>query len=200
MSQSFKRFLLQLRLDPLALLQTAGFAMFFFLTYASLAGGWLLCAAAWVFLFEALERVASRGWPAWYATPLTPNFYAVRAFGGRRTIFQRRPPNARTAGCKALLRGLLEEQRLLPCALPPGRYQAATHDAVLRRLRAMETASHIAVRPVYTVSMARIRTQLTAGRCQSCRQRCIFPAEGEPRQFYLVRFTIERRGVPCDGH
>ena len=86
MNQSFKRLLLQLRLDPLALLQAAGFAVFFFLTYASLAGGWLLCAAAWAFLFEALERAASRGWPAWYATPLTPNFYAVRAFRGRRTI------------------------------------------------------------------------------------------------------------------
>lgn len=200
MSRSFKRFLLQLRLDPLAFLQAAGFAVFFFLTYASLEGRWLLCAAAWVLLFALLERAASRGWPTWYAIPLTPNFYAVRAFGGRRTIFQRRPPKARTADCRALLRGLLEEQRLLPKALPPGRYQATTHDVVLRRLRAMETASGIEVRPIYKVPMARIRAQLTGGRCRSCRQRCIFPAEGEPRQFYLVRFTIERRGVPCDGH
>lgn len=191
MSQSLTRLLCQIRLDPILALLLAGYAPALLLAFLTLEVGWIFFALLWTGLCTLLGRMAARGWPRRFAMPLTRNFYAVRSWGGRWSIFQRRPHGPCRADCKALLRSLAEEQRRLPAALPPGRYRALTHATVLRRLRAMETAVEVAAVPVYKLSLAGIRAQMTGGRCKHCKGRCPFPQDdGTARQFYLVSFRI----------
>ena len=177
MSQGFKKFLWQLRVEPISQLMLMGYTVFLLLMVLTLNGVYLILALSWIILFTILGRTANNGHPAWLATILTPNFYAVRALNGRRSIFQRRHGKGGPADRRAALKELVAEQTLLPAALKPGRYQAITHDTVLRRLKALPNVSEVTVVPAYR---AVLKTPMGKGGNGSKIK----------RHFYLVRFTI----------
>lgn len=121
---------------------------------------------------------------------ITPNFFSVRLLSGRWGIYQRRRKHRGALDCRQLLKELVADQVKLPAALEPGRYRAVTHDTVLRRLRRMENARNLVVTPVYMADMKRIHAAMVGKRCKKCRERCPFPAQDTPRQFYDIRFEI----------
>lgn len=177
MSQGFKKFLWQLRIEPISQLMLMGYAIFLVLTVLTLNEIYLILCLSWVLLFTILGRTANNGHPAWLATVLTPNFYAVRSLNGRWSIFQRRRGKGGPADRRAALKELVAEQTLLPAALKPGWYQAITHDTVLRRLKAMPNASEVEVTPAYRAVLKTSRGKGGTG-------------SKIKRRFYLVRFTI----------
>ncbi|MEA4934338.1 MAG: hypothetical protein VB071_12290 [Lawsonibacter sp.] len=182
MSQGFKQFLWQLRIEPISQLMLMGYAIFLVLMVLTLDGVYLMLALFWVLLLTILGRTANNGHPAWLATVLTPNFYAVRALNGRWSIFQRRRGKGGPADRRAALKELVAEQTLLPAALKPGRYQAITHDTVLRRLKALPNVSEVVVTPAYRAALkATWGKGLRGSRRFASRKR---------KQFYLVRFQV----------
>lgn len=192
MSQSFRRFFVQFRLDPFLPLMLAGFIPAFLLAFLMLEELWLAVSLVWVLLCDLLSKAAARWKLPGISQPLTPDFYAVRAWNGTWSIFQRRPPGGREMDCRALLEGLVREQHILPTALPPGRYQTVTHDTVLRRLKAMPDAVIQEVMPVYTATLEHICRHMTGGRCRRCKKACPFLAFRKgTRPFYYVRFCIK---------
>lgn len=192
MSQSFRRFLVQLRLDPFLSLMLDGFIPAFLLAFLTLEEVWLLLAMVWVLLCDLLSKAAARWKLPGISRPLTPDFYAVRAWNGAWSIFQRRPPGGRKMDCRALLEGLVREQRLLPGALWPGFYQTVTHDTVLRRLKATPNAQVLEVAAVYTASLEHICRHMTGGRCRRCKKACpLLVFQKVTRPFYYVRFCIK---------
>lgn len=179
MRQGFRKLLFQIRLHLPSQIMLGGYLIFVVLALITLEQRWLFLALLWVVFCWALGRAANEGRPAGLSAVLTPNFYAVRCLNGRWSIFQRRRRKQRHGDRRAYLKELVAEQRLLPAALKPGRYQALTHGTVLRRLKAMKNAVDIQVTPAY-------RAALQAQRGRGCRA----GVEGKKRQFYLVWFTI----------
>lgn len=170
MSQSFKKLYYQLLIDPITQLQLAGYVVFLLLAVILQKGVFLPLSLVWVLVFFVLSRTASHGHPSWLAVSLTPNFYAVKSFGGRWSIFQRQNKQALSGGRRAFLKGLVEEQKLLPEALAPGRYQAITHNIVLRRLKVIKRASDIISVPIYESNMGTFCRYMIGNRCRHCKK------------------------------
>jgi len=149
-------------------------------------------AFMWVLLMAILFMTSRHGHPRYLTRILTPNFYSVRLLPGRWTIYQRRVAKQKELpDCKTLLKDLVAEQNRLPAALEPGRYKTLTHDTVLHRLRRMQNARDIVVKPAYMSDMKSICAAMTGKRCKKCKEPCPFLAQREtPRQFYLVTFEI----------
>jgi hypothetical protein len=149
-----------------------------------------VAALVWALIVAILSKTCPNGHPRWLAKVLTPNFFSVRLLSGRWGIYQRRRKHRGALDCRQLLKELVVDHVKLPAALEPGRYKAVTHDTVLRRLRRMENARNLVVTPVYMADMKRIHAAMVGKRCKKCRERCPFPAQDTPRQFYDIRFEI----------
>lgn len=141
--------------------------------------------------FVILERTSPQGRPRILSRKLTPMFYALRSPSGRFCIVQNCLPGP--IDCRALIRALTAQTRLLPNALisAPGRYRAITHESVLHRITAIPVAVIENAKPVYMADMSAMLNYLTNGRCRKCSHSCpaVFGSK-DKRQFYDVKFTI----------
>lgn len=196
MSQSFnaiRKFWYQLKVDPLQLPLWSGYILFLSLGVI-LTPTWWLAALLWAGLWLCLRRLAKSGRPAWLATRLTPNFYAVRALGGWQGVFQCRPGQD---DCRGIIRALVREQAALPAALRPGRYRAITHDTVIRRLQRMPNANILIIKPAYTASMEAVYAAMTGRKCRKCEHSCQYLKTAQTlRTFYFVGFQIDSSTPP----
>lgn len=197
MSQSSSRparsVVYQIAMDPYIVPMAMGYSIFLVLGLYICRFG-LILSIVWVLGIGILSRTCPAGQPHWMATVLTPNFYSVQLWSGRRGIYQRcavrrkRPPD-----CRALLLGVLQDQVRLPAALTSGRYQAITHETILRRLHRMPNTRVTKAKPIYTADLKTICASMAGGFCKHCKERCPFLAVKNVRkQFYYVQFEIEK--------
>lgn len=143
----------------------------------------------WAALWAIWEGLMAKGWPRCWNRSLTPNFMAVRDLAGCWRIFQRPAP---PGSCKEILKELLADQRRLPEALEPGMYRTLTHDTILNRLRQVDNVEILVCKPAYVATLEATLSGAVRGRCSRCSNRCPFPGRRQLRQFYDVRFLIQK--------
>lgn len=190
MRQSFRlrRSWWRLKLDPFVGPSLAGVAV---LAVLEPWMGLTPCSVAvllWAAFWAILEHVALKGRLQRWSRSLTPNFFAVRVAGCWR-IFQRPAPSG---SCKEILKELLADQRRLQEALVPGTYRTLTHDTILSRLRRMDNVAILSCKPAYVATLEDTISGATKGRCAKCSGPCPFPGRRQLRQFYDVRFLVQK--------
>lgn len=181
MRQNFRRQYYHLITDPalplilpLFLLYTLGLGM--------------SCPFLWV---PALLLVLALAlWQKFCRVRIGRNFQALPALpGGYRTIGQRAQKGSRVQTCGELRRSLIEDSRDAITDIPAGRYQALTHEAVLRRLERSTRVSVEKILPAYMGTLRPVLLAQTHKRCRHCKAPCsTWNAPG--RQFYLVRLRV----------
>jgi len=148
----------------------------------------LSCPFLWV---PALVLVLALAlWQKFFRVGIGRNFQALPALpGGYRTIGQRVQKGSRVQTCGELRRSLIEDSRDAITRIPAGRYQALTHEAVLRRL---ERSTRVSVEKIFPAYMGTLRPVLLAQthkRCRHCKAPCS-AREAPVRWFYLVQFCV----------
>ncbi len=181
MRQNFRRQYYHLITDPALPLILPLFLLY-------VLGLGLSCPLLWAISLILLLALAL--WQNFCRVRIGRNFQALPALpGGYRTIGQRVQKGSRTQTCGELRRSLIEHSRDAITDIPAGRYQALTHEAVLRRL---ERSTRVSVEKILPAYMGTLRPVLLAQahkRCRHCKALC--SAWNAPeRQFYLVRFQV----------
>ncbi len=181
MRQNFRRQYYHLITDPALPL-----ILPLFLVYV--LGFGLPCPFLWVPALLLILALAL--WQKFCRVDIGRNFQALPALpGGYRTIGQRAQKDSRMQTCAELRRSLIKDSRDAAARIPAGRYQAITHDAVLRRLERSRQVSVESVKPVYKGTLQLTLKAQTRKRCRCCKTPC--SAWNAPaRQFYLVRFLV----------
>ncbi len=148
----------------------------------------LSCPLLWAISLMLLLALAL--WQQFCRVGIGRNFQALPALpGGYRTIGQRVQKSSRAKTCGELCRSLIEDSRDAIDCIPAGRYQALTHEAVLRRLERSQQVSVDSVNPAYMGTLRPVLLAQTHRRCRRCKAPC--SAWNAPeRQFYLVRFQV----------
>lgn len=123
--------------------------------------------------------------------PICANFQVTPPFlpGGWQLISECRPQRAeiRQKTCRDMTRELVQESCHMADYLAVGKYQAITHDAVVRRLNQDAQIRICSVRPVFSDTLHSILLAQTRKRCRRCAKRCAAWRQAE-RPFYLVKF------------
>ncbi len=129
-------------------------------------------------------------WQQFCRVVIGRNFQALPALpGGYRTIGQRVQKSSRAKTCGELCRSLIQDNRDAIDCIPAGRYQALTHEAVLRRLERSKCVSVEKILPAYMGTLRPVLLAQAHKRCRHCKAPC--SAWNAPeRQFYLVRFRV----------
>lgn len=184
MLQNFKRHYYQFVTDPALVLMLPFWPVY-------VLGLILQISALW---FPALLIIFTLAfWQKFCRTDIGRNFQALPALpGGYRTVGQRAPKGAKQQTCMELRQSLLQDSRDAAGGIPGGKYQAITHETVLRRLEGSERISVESVRPVYKGTLQPIlNAQSKRRRCQICDSKALCSAwNASARQFYLVRFHV----------
>lgn len=181
MLQNFKQHSYQFVTDPALVLMLPFWPVYLLGLILQLPALW--CPAALIIFGLAL-------WQKFCRVDIGRNFQALPALPGRyHTIGQRAPKGAKQPTCMELRRSLIQDSRDAAVGIPAGKYQALTHEAVLRRLERSERISVESVKPVYTGTLQPILLAQSHKRCRRCKTPC--SAWNAPkRQFYLVRFQV----------
>lgn len=125
--------------------------------------------------------------------PITDYFQATYPIlpHGWRFVSERRRKHSEIEQktCRDIKRELVLESRHMADYLSAGKYQAITHEPVVRRLAQDAQIRICVVRPVFSDTLRSILQAQTRGRCRRCaeRERCAQWNEPE-RQFYFIRF------------
>lgn len=108
---------------------------------------------------------------------------------GWRFVSERRRKRSeiRQKTCRDMTRELVQESCHMADYLAVGKYQAITHDAVVRRLNQDAQIRICSVRPVFSDTLHSILLAQTCKRCRRCAKRCAAWRQAE-RPFYLVKF------------
>lgn len=181
MRQNFRRQYYHLITDPALPLILPLFLLY-------VLGLGLSCPLLWV---PALLLVLALAlWQKFCRVGIGRNFQALPALpGGYRTIGQRAQKGSRVQTCGELRRSLIEDSRDAITDIPAGRYQALTHEAVLRRMERSTRVSVEKILPAYMGTLRPVLLAQTHRRCLRCKTPCS-AREAPARQFYLVRFRV----------
>lgn len=146
----------------------------------------LWCPAALIIFGLAL-------WQKFCRADIGRNFQALPALpGGYHTVGQRAPKEARQQSCRELRRLLIQDSQDAAAGIPAGKYQAITHETVLRQLEYDRRIFVESARPIYKGTLHPILQAQSHKRCRRCKETC--SAWNAPeRQFYLVRFRVNRK-------
>ena len=181
MLQNFKRHYYQFVTDPALALMLPFWPVYVLGLIRQIPALW--CPALMIIFGLAL-------WQKYCRADIGRNFQALPALpGGYHTIGQRAPKATNQEICRELRLSLIKDSRDAVAGIPAGKYQALTHETVLRRLESSERISVESVRPVYKGTLQPILNAQSKRRCRHCKARC--SAWSAPaRQFYLVLFRV----------
>lgn len=184
MLQDFKRRYYRFATDPALVLMLPFWPLY-------VLGLTLNRIALWIPAFFTLLVLAL--WQKFCRVNIGRNFQALPALpGGYHTVGQRAPKGAKQKTCMELRRSLIQDSRDAAAGIPAGKYQAITHETVLRRLERSEQICVESVRPVYKETLRPILQAQSLKRCRRCKTPC--SAWNTPeRQFYLVRFRVNQK-------
>lgn len=181
MRQNFKRWYYHFITDPALLLMLPFWPLY-------ILGMRLSRPILWFPVLLILLALAF--WQKFCRIDIGQNFQALPALpGGYRTIGQRKQKGARAQTCRELRRTLLQDSWEAANHIPPGNYQALTHETVLRRIERSNRIRVDLMMPIYMGTLQPVLNAQTNGRCRHCKATC--SAWNAPqRQFYLVRFRV----------
>jgi len=181
MLQNFKRHYYQFVTDP-ALVPMLPFFLLCFL------GSLMQSLTLWLPSFLILLVLAF--WQKFCRVDIGRNFQALPALpGGYHTIGQRVPKGINQEICRELRLSLIKDGRDAIASIPAGKYQALTHETVLRRLEQSARISVESATPAYMATLQSVLMAQTHKRCRNCKARCSI-WNAQKRQFYLVRFHV----------
>lgn len=182
MLQNFKRWYYQAITDPVLIP-----VLLLLLLY-----GWGFGIQRPAVCFPALlVMLALALWQKFCRFDIGQNFQALPALpGGYHTIGQRRQRReAKT--CRELRSSLVQDSKIAADNIPAGKYQALTHETVLRQLEQSARISVKSVTPAYMGSLKSVLSAQSHNRCRRCKAPC-GSWNAPQRQFYLVRFRVQK--------
>lgn len=183
MPQNFKRHYYQFITDPALVIMLPFWPVYVLGLIRQIPALW--CPAALIILSLALWQKICR-------VDIGRNFQALPALPrGYHTIGQRAPKATNQEICQELRLSLIKDGRDAIASMPAGKYQALTHNTVLRRLDSSERISVESVRPVYKGTLQPILNAQSKRRCRHCDSKALCNPWNTPaRQFYLVQFRV----------
>ena len=109
-------------------------------------------------------------WQKFCRVGIGQNFQALPALpGGYHTVGQRAPKGAKQQTCPELRRSLIQDSRDAAAGIPAGKYQAVTHEAVLRRLKRNGRICVESAKPIYKGALRPILNTQSHNRCRLCK-------------------------------
>lgn len=181
MHQNFKRHYYQSVTDPALVLMLPFWPLYLLGLALQIPAFW--CPAALTIFGLAF-------WQKLCRVDIGRNFQALPALpGGYHMVGQRAPKGTNQQTCLELRQSLIQDSRDAAAGIPAGKYQAITHETVLRQLERSERICVESAKPIYKGTLQPILKAQSHNRCRHCKAPC--SAWNAPaRQFYLVQFRV----------